>query len=68
MDFVRGLTGREGSQGPQMPGATDVAERAAYGRCRPKGHAMFRSDDIRVAHFEVTDKCNAACPMCPRNT
>ena len=27
---------------------------------------IYRYQDIRVVHLEVTDKCNAACPMCPR--
>jgi MoaA/NifB/PqqE/SkfB family radical SAM enzyme len=28
---------------------------------------LYKSDDIRVVHLEITDKCNAACPMCARN-
>lgn len=28
---------------------------------------MYKYEDIRVLHLEVTDKCNAACPMCARN-
>lgn len=27
---------------------------------------MLRFEDVRSVHLEVTDKCNAACPMCPR--
>ena len=28
---------------------------------------LYQYKDIRVIHLEVTDKCNAACPMCARN-
>lgn len=28
---------------------------------------MYKYDEIRAIHLEVTDKCNAACPMCARN-
>lgn len=28
---------------------------------------MYRYEDVRVVHLEITDKCNASCPMCPRN-
>lgn len=28
---------------------------------------MYRSDDVRTVHLEITDRCNAACPMCARN-
>lgn len=28
--------------------------------------AMFRADRPYVFHVELTDKCNAGCPMCPR--
>lgn len=28
---------------------------------------MYRYEDIRVVHLEVTQKCQAACPMCDRN-
>ena len=27
----------------------------------------FEIDEIRTVHVEITDKCNAACPMCVRN-
>lgn len=27
---------------------------------------MFNYQDIRILHLELTDKCNANCPMCPR--
>jgi MoaA/NifB/PqqE/SkfB family radical SAM enzyme len=27
---------------------------------------MYSLDSIRVVHFEVTSKCQARCPMCPR--
>jgi MoaA/NifB/PqqE/SkfB family radical SAM enzyme len=27
---------------------------------------MFRSDRSYIFHIELTDKCNAGCPMCPR--
>jgi MoaA/NifB/PqqE/SkfB family radical SAM enzyme len=29
--------------------------------------AKFQVDQIRTVHIELTDKCNAACPMCVRN-
>ena len=28
---------------------------------------LYRYTDIKTVHLEVTDKCNAACPMCARN-
>lgn len=28
---------------------------------------MYNYRDIRVIHLEITDKCNASCPMCARN-
>ena len=28
---------------------------------------MYKYSDIKTLHLEVTDKCNAACPMCARN-
>lgn len=28
---------------------------------------MYRYEDIRVVHLEITQKCNASCPMCDRN-
>ena len=28
---------------------------------------MYRYEDIREVHLEVTQKCQAACPMCDRN-
>lgn len=28
---------------------------------------MYDYKDIKVVHLEVTDKCNASCPMCARN-
>ena len=27
---------------------------------------IYRYSDIREVHLELTDRCNAACPMCPR--
>ena len=27
---------------------------------------MYNITDIRSMHFEVTSKCQAKCPMCPR--
>ena len=27
---------------------------------------MFTSDRPYIFHIELTDKCNAGCPMCPR--
>ncbi len=29
---------------------------------------MFSLKNISIVHLEITDKCNAACPMCPRTT
>ena len=28
---------------------------------------LYRYTDIKTVHLEVTDRCNAACPMCARN-
>ena len=28
---------------------------------------MYKYEDIRSIHLEVTQKCQAACPMCDRN-
>ena len=28
---------------------------------------MYRYDDIRTVHLEITQRCQAACPMCDRN-
>jgi MoaA/NifB/PqqE/SkfB family radical SAM enzyme len=28
---------------------------------------IYKYTDIKTLHLEVTDKCNAACPMCARN-
>ena len=28
---------------------------------------MYDYEDIRTVHLEITEKCNAACPMCARN-
>lgn len=28
---------------------------------------MYRYNEIRTVHLEMTDSCNAACPMCARN-
>ncbi len=28
---------------------------------------MYRYEDIREAHVELTTRCNASCPQCPRN-
>ena len=28
---------------------------------------MYRYNEIRTVHLEMTDNCNAACPMCARN-
>jgi MoaA/NifB/PqqE/SkfB family radical SAM enzyme len=30
-------------------------------------HAMYQYDEIRRVHLELTTRCNAACPQCPRN-
>ena len=28
---------------------------------------MYRYQDINTVHLEITQKCQAACPMCDRN-
>lgn len=28
---------------------------------------MYSYNEIRIVHLEITDKCNASCPMCARN-
>lgn len=28
---------------------------------------MYRYEDIRLVHLEITTRCNARCPQCPRN-
>jgi len=28
---------------------------------------MYRYEDVREVHLELTTRCNAACPQCPRN-
>ena len=28
---------------------------------------MYRYQDIKMVHFEITQRCQAACPMCDRN-
>lgn len=28
---------------------------------------MFRYEDVREVHLEMTTRCNASCPQCPRN-
>jgi MoaA/NifB/PqqE/SkfB family radical SAM enzyme len=28
---------------------------------------MYTAKDVRIIHLEVTTRCNAACPQCPRN-
>ena len=28
---------------------------------------MYNYEDIRTVHLEITQKCQAACPMCDRN-
>ncbi len=32
-----------------------------------ESRTMYAYEDIRQVHLELTDKCNAACPQCPRN-
>jgi MoaA/NifB/PqqE/SkfB family radical SAM enzyme len=29
--------------------------------------SLYRYEDIRIVHLELTHRCNAACPMCARN-
>jgi len=33
----------------------------------PARSALYRYEDIRIVHLELTHRCNAACPMCARN-
>lgn len=28
---------------------------------------MFKFSDLKAAHLEITSRCQASCPMCPRN-
>jgi MoaA/NifB/PqqE/SkfB family radical SAM enzyme len=28
---------------------------------------MYNYEDIREIHLEITQRCNASCPMCDRN-
>jgi len=28
---------------------------------------MYRYSDLKTVHLEITEACNAACPMCARN-
>ena len=28
---------------------------------------LYTYKEIKTVHLEITDKCNAACPMCARN-
>jgi len=28
---------------------------------------MYNYEDINTVHLEVTQRCNASCPMCDRN-
>ncbi len=29
--------------------------------------SLYRYDELRIVHLELTHRCNAACPMCARN-
>ena len=31
------------------------------------GSSLYRYEDLRIVHLELTHRCNAACPMCARN-
>ena len=31
------------------------------------GQLMYRYQDIKMVHYEITQRCQAACPMCDRN-
>lgn len=33
----------------------------------PSSTTIYSYDQIKTVHLEVTDKCNASCPMCARN-
>ena len=33
----------------------------------PARSSLYRYEDIRIIHLELTHRCNAACPMCARN-
>ena len=28
---------------------------------------LYNYEDIRAVHLEITEKCQASCPMCDRN-
>ena len=28
---------------------------------------IYKYEDVRAIHLEITEKCQAACPMCDRN-
>ena len=28
---------------------------------------MYKIQDVKTVHLEITQRCNAACPMCDRN-
>jgi len=28
---------------------------------------LYRYEQLRIVHLELTHRCNAACPMCARN-
>ena len=28
---------------------------------------LYKYNEIKTVHLEITDNCNAACPMCARN-
>lgn len=33
----------------------------------PARSSLYRYEDLRIVHLELTHRCNAACPMCARN-
>ena len=34
---------------------------------QPGCSSLYRYEDLRIVHLELTHRCNAACPMCARN-
>jgi len=46
------------------PATQQAAPARDAARCKP---SLYRYEDLRIVHLELTHRCNAACPMCARN-
>jgi MoaA/NifB/PqqE/SkfB family radical SAM enzyme len=46
---------------------THVFRASRDGRERYSVASMYRYEDLREVHLELTSRCNASCPQCPRN-